>query len=699
MTILVFGNSLKNKFVYDDNILLVGNPTYKYFDTWKLLFTPFNPANGVEYLPVRDVSYAIDYFVWGENPVGFHLSNIIIYIFTGIICYFFSFKLLSILKNDSLQNESLNETCFVSFIITLFFIIHPIHSQVVSFIIQRNALLSAFFFFLTLYVYLLFEQSENIKMKIIFYCLALLFCLLALFSKATSVTLPILLLIITTFNKNNKTWSARMLQLAPFFLMGLMAFRLISSVARHTNVIKSNLIEFGAYSLTTKLATAIQIPCFYIYKLFVPFNLAPEYDIAFAKNFLSFAVVGALGATVFAFWYAWKNREKSPYLLFCLCWLFITLAPVLNLMPTQPVVADRYAYLPSYAFCFALSILLYRTAKLRHEIWLKAVCLFYLATLSGVAFYENTIWKDEKTLFTTMIQRAPHISKGYANLGYVYFNEKQYDKAFGLLQRAYQLDPTKPDYELKRGMIAFRKNNLEEAIGYYKKALAINEQSMAANYFMGISYSRLGDYKSALSALQNVLDSTDADTNSFKYKTMLNMNLYIYPKLKPELDVLRASTLQNPDDLGIRRKLADTLLQYGMLDEALGQYQEVEKRNNTDWQALFSMAKIYRHKKDWQTAMNYVKQALSLKPQEEVLLSEMGILHMAIHNTSEAIMWFGRISPKKHELYALSRYYTAVCYFQRGNREKAEYYFGLVDQNYPEMKLKTAPYTKKLAAL
>jgi tetratricopeptide (TPR) repeat protein len=316
-----------------------------------------------------------------------------------------------------------------------------------------------------------------------------------------------------------------------------------------------------------------------------------------------------------------------------------------------------------------------------------------------VAFHENTIWKDEKTLFTTMIQRAPNVSKGYANLGYLFFNEKQYDKAFELLQQAYRLDPSKPDYELKHGTIAFREKHFEEAIGYYKKALAINDQSLAANYFMGISYSKIGDYKSALDALQNVLDSTDADSNSFRPKATFTMHLFIYPKLKPELDSLRASILQNPDDVSLRRKLADTLLQYAMLDEALEQYQEIRKRDTSDWQVLFSMAKIYRHRKDWQTAMAFVQQALALKPQEGILLTEMGTLNMAVHDTKDALIWFGQVLPQEHELYALSRYYTAVCYFQRGNGEKAEYYFGQVDKNYPELRVKTAPYTRKLAAL
>ena len=699
ITILVYGNSLKNEFVYDDKILIVGNPAYQYFDTWKIFFTPFSPANGVEYLPVRDITYAIDYLLWGEDPAGFHLSNLVIYLLTGIICYFLSFELLHPLQKDAGRNEPTEDTRRISFLIALFYIVHPIHSQVVSFIMQRNALLSGLFFFLTIYSYLRFERSEHTRRKILLYCTSLFCCLLALYSKATSVTLPVVLLLITVSRKNGKTWPARLLQPIPFLLMGWMSFHLISSVARHTYVIKPNLIEFGAYSLPTKLATAVQIPYFYLCKLLFPFNLAPEYDAPFAKSFASVPACAALGATLLIFLYAWKTRPKHPYLLFSLCWFYITLIPVLNLMPTEPVVADRYAYLPSYIFCFAISILLYGTVTLRHATWLKIAGICYLAILSVVAFHENTIWKDEKTLFTTMIRRAPRVAKGYANLGYLYFKEKHYDKAFELLQQAYRLDPSKPDYELKHGMIAFRANHFEEAIDYFKKAVAINDQSCAAHYFMGISYAKTGNYESALTEYQNVLDSTEADTNLFRFKSSFLMGLFIYPKLKPELEALRASVSRNPGDLALRRKLADRLLRYEMLDEALTNYQEIRKRDSNDWQALFSMAKIYHHRKDWQAAMACVRQALALKPWEGILLAEMGALNMAVHDTEEALVWFGRISPQEHELYASSRFWTAVCYFQRGNREMAQYYFDLVDKDYPDLRIKTAPYLRKLAEL
>ena len=304
---MTFGNSLGNDFVWDDNIFVVGNITYKYFNIWKLFFSPLSPANGVEYLPVRDLTYAIDYMVWGENPYGFHMTNLIIYLITGVVCYFTSVEFLKYLRNNSSFESTGIDIRLASAMIAVLYVVHPIHSQVVSFIIQRNALLSGMFFFMSLYCYLRFEQSGNDRLKAVQYFLSLCFCLLAFFSKATSITLPVILLVIALLNKGSKTWMRRLCEPIPFFIMGYFAFCVHSSVARSTNVLHPDLIEFGAYNFLTKLATAVQIPYFYLYKLVFPFKLAPEYYIQFIADWHNFTVFFALFIGLAAFWCAWMS--------------------------------------------------------------------------------------------------------------------------------------------------------------------------------------------------------------------------------------------------------------------------------------------------------------------------------------------------------------------------------------------------------
>src|SRR5512138_3095470 len=82
----VFGNSLLNGFVWDDYFYMVNNRVYVDFDLARIWLSL---ANGVEYLPVRDMSYALDYAIWGNNPLGFHLANVVLYGITTVIFYRF----------------------------------------------------------------------------------------------------------------------------------------------------------------------------------------------------------------------------------------------------------------------------------------------------------------------------------------------------------------------------------------------------------------------------------------------------------------------------------------------------------------------------------------------------------------------------------------------------------------------------------
>ena len=90
LVVLVFSNSLFFGFVWDDNVLLVGQESYQSVNFTQLLFSP---VNGVEYLPLRDLTYIIDYKIWGWNPFGFHLTNLILYILNIWAVYRFTLVL------------------------------------------------------------------------------------------------------------------------------------------------------------------------------------------------------------------------------------------------------------------------------------------------------------------------------------------------------------------------------------------------------------------------------------------------------------------------------------------------------------------------------------------------------------------------------------------------------------------------------
>ena len=87
IVVSVYGRSLSNGFVWDDTVFFIGNPVYSQFNLGKIFFSL---ANGAEYLPVRDLTNAFDYLLWGKNPFGFHFTNLIFFMANILLIHYFT---------------------------------------------------------------------------------------------------------------------------------------------------------------------------------------------------------------------------------------------------------------------------------------------------------------------------------------------------------------------------------------------------------------------------------------------------------------------------------------------------------------------------------------------------------------------------------------------------------------------------------
>ncbi|HEY6007744.1 MAG TPA: hypothetical protein VIU40_05425, partial [Geobacteraceae bacterium] len=137
----VYGNTLANGFVWDDYPLILASDTYRSIDLVRFFTTA---ANGLEYLPLRDLSLALDYALWGTDPRGFHLTNLLLYLLNVSAVYWLTATAGAFLA----PGIDTGRQRFVALGCALLFLLHPLHSQAVSFVTSRNTLLSGLFTFL-----------------------------------------------------------------------------------------------------------------------------------------------------------------------------------------------------------------------------------------------------------------------------------------------------------------------------------------------------------------------------------------------------------------------------------------------------------------------------------------------------------------------------------------------------------------------
>lgn len=682
---LVFSKTLFFEFVWDDVVLLVGNEAYQSPNLKQWLQTSLN---GAEYLPLRDLTYISDYLMWGWNPLGFHLSNFILYIFNIWAVYRLTFMLGStILPIENV--EKTNETLWVAFVTAAIFSAIPLHTEVVSFIHCRNVLLSGFFFFLSCIYFLKFIASSRWRFLLIAF--ALFAC--ALLSKATIIILPLILMVFLYFKP-----AAKLKQYAiviPFFVMAMAFFIMFKAQATESKVVNEDLmIVFGGYNVFSKLAVALQIPFFYMGKLLMPVGLSTEYDIAFSRQL--FSAVGVFSALILAalLTLTYKFKEKLPQALFSLLWFLICLIPVSNIFLTNPVVADRYAYLSSFAFAYLLATLLFRIGNKTSLSFKLLLLIPVLAVYSWLSFEQSDVWRTNFSVMENMTGPSSNQAKGYNGLGQIYLEKRQFKTAFEYFRKAKEANASASQLEFQQARLAFAQNKPMEALELLKPALGTVLHN--ANYawiLSGEIYESQGDFIAAASSYRKSLDSLVQSPSSVKRAS--DSMERIATILEPSFEAARKDILTHPDDLNRKAKFALTLQQARFREEAISVYEDLIKTGGSKWEVYNNLGMLYRDEKKFDKALMSYQKGLALNPDSPIIHNELGVLYKQAADYDAAMRHFQR-AIELNPAFAKAHVNLARLQFQLGNEALAKQAFQHILVNFPEHEAITRLYLSKI---
>lgn len=451
--VVVFSNTLAMDFVFDDIPLIKGPSPLKSLANIPGMFTT-GVSSGTNfggappyYRPIFNVSLAIDYFFWRENPFGYHLTNVLLHGLVSMLVYLLACSIL----------KSRLSGVFAG----LIFAIHPTHSEAVAYVAARNELLCALFMTSALLAYLWYRRDG----RTLFLVLSLSLFFLSLLSKEMSVTLPVLLFLYE-MGVRKSPLKKRFAATIPFF--AVISLYLLIRVAVLTNT------TWDSPPLPVRVNTAIVIVVTYLRLLFVPVNLKVFYDIPIRWEFLQTAVIVSLAFLVlFAGLTLYSRRIRGPLFL-SLGWMLISFLPAsgLPMFIAPALMAERYLYIPSIGFALCTGVLFGmlldqpaagEDARGRipgiHRLGMLSGCVL-LILLAALAYSNNFNWRDQPTLYGRMIADAPGHPLGYYNLGNYYGNSKQYSKMAGMYQKSLAL-VTERQYEMAANYI--RRGNLDRA--------------------------------------------------------------------------------------------------------------------------------------------------------------------------------------------------------------------------------------------
>ena len=343
ITIIVFCNTLGNAFVYDDSATIVNNTFIKNWKNFHSVFSfnYFILSGELSYRPVVTLTYFIDYSLWCLNPLGFHLTNILLHTLTTILFYIF---LKRIINSDT--------TAFIS---TIFFAIHPILTETINCISYREDILSALFFLTAFILFIKIDKTPLSGNKLfLYYPVSLFSYLFSLFSKEMAVSLPILLILYNVFCSSPRNTFRAILKKTRGIYIGyflVTGFYLFIQFGLFRDVyIRLKPAEGGLPVIPKVLASYIKL-------LLLPFPLNADYVIPTATSNIIAYIISTILLTAMV-GIIIRLCKNSGHARFFILWFFVALLPVSNIVPLGNFMAERYLYIPYFGFCGFIGILI-----------------------------------------------------------------------------------------------------------------------------------------------------------------------------------------------------------------------------------------------------------------------------------------------------------------------------------------------------
>jgi len=416
-------------FIWDDETYVLNNQTLRSAEGLYKIWFDYRATP--QYYPMVHTSYWFEYHLWGLNPLGYHVTNIVLHIIAAVLLW----RIGVFLKIPAAWTAA------------AVFALHPVGVESVAWITERKNVLSAVFYFASALIFLrrsVALDSRHKQKRHLSYALSLLLFVLALLSKTVTATLPVVLLLVLWYKKR-RLKIKDVLVLVPFFAFGL-AFGLLTITLE-----KSHVGAVGAewqYSFIERLLIAGRAVCFYVSKLLWPAGLTffyPKWQINPARLWQYLYPV--LVVAVFVLLWIAKRRIGAGFFIGYTGFV-LTLFPALGFFNVYPMrysfVADHFQYHASVYIIVpvvcAAQFLITKILKMP-KLFGVLIVFIVLAILGALTFRRCLIYKDLETLWSDTIRKNPDAWIAHNNLGTLLMGQGRFDQALEHFNKALELYP------------------------------------------------------------------------------------------------------------------------------------------------------------------------------------------------------------------------------------------------------------------
>ena len=598
IVLAVFGQVRNFKFInYDDNRYVSENNHILTGPTLDNIAWAFTQSHSFMWHPITSISHMLDCRLFGLNAGRHHLVNLLFHIANTLL-------LFGILKK-------MTGRMWPSAFAAALFALHPLNAESVAWISERKNVLSAFFWLLTVAVYIRYAKNPGFAN----YLLLIFVFSLALMAKPMTVTLPFALLLLDYWPLNRlRIDDKRQI----FHLVGEKIPLLLLSAALCVITIiaqsSGDVLTLNEYlPFYVRLENALVAYISYIGKMIYPIRLSvfyphPGSSLPLWKPIASFIVLAGISAGVLCL------GRRKPYLITGWFWYLGTLVPVIGLVQAGgQAMADRYAYIPLIGLfiIIAWGISDIFAGWKYQKIVLSLSAVVIISALSICARTQTGYWRNSQTLFEHALKVTTGNYVAYNCLGSAYIEQDKFDEAIDLLHHCLEIKPNYGWAYHNLGIAYTKLKRYEEAIEACGQSIRIQPKNFWAYYTLGVSYGKLGRYSEAIEAYKQAvtIEPYFADAH-------YNLGL-AYAKLGRYPDAIQAyeqAIRIRPDDADAYCNLASAFGQLGQFQNEIDACEQALRINSNLAEAHYNLGTAFGQLGRYPEAIEACKHALRIRP-------------------------------------------------------------------------------------
>lgn len=450
VTALCYANALFAGFVWDDFNNVVCNDRLEKSEGVRDIF--LHPSGGY-YRPLSYFSVRFDHALWGENPFGYHLTNVLFHILNVILIFMIAVRL-------HLSDNA-------SFLSAVLFAVHPVHTEAITYISGRSDIIAAFFIFSSFYFFL---KSFNLKRAFNKHTvISLILFAISLLCKEIALIVPVLFACFI-FAMGDTTLKRKVKYALPFFALSIVfLFFWLTSI-------NGNLITPSSLEINTDF---FKIMIFYVSMLLVPVNLHMQ------KSLVEIPVLSTMPFFIsilifLAGFYLAKKFFKTKLFNFAVSWFLVGLFPFWGWLKYSAQIAEHWLYIPSLGLFLLAGYWGERVIKMRSGKFSKAakISIFtIIIILASLTVRQNGFWRDDITLYKYTLKFKTDNAKLLYNLGNAYLRKDMLKEAQATYYQTLRIQPDYAHAVNNLAIVRERAGDNAQALRLYKLARRLDPQA------------------------------------------------------------------------------------------------------------------------------------------------------------------------------------------------------------------------------